>query len=103
MQLSYKGTLAANTPDYTRWLIDTERLQEEEGTLNSVLYHAGYTDAFIDFKSQSESNIDYLNQPYAIRYAWGYLPTEIPSKIMDGILFIAEEQPAKPISDADLP
>ncbi|EJL6613088.1 erythromycin esterase family protein [Vibrio cholerae] len=103
MQLSYKGLLAANTPDYTRWLINTEHLQEEDGTLNSALYHAGYTDAFIDFKSQSESNIDYLNKPYAIRYAWGYLPTEIPSKIMDGILFVAEEQPAQPISDAPLP
>ncbi|WP_226980098.1 TraB/GumN family protein [Vibrio navarrensis] len=44
MQLGFKGTLAANTPDHSRWLKETETFKEENNTLNYALYSAGYPD-----------------------------------------------------------
>ncbi|HAS6055648.1 erythromycin esterase family protein [Vibrio vulnificus] len=97
MQLGYRGPLAANTPDYRRWLKETETFQEEAQTLNSALYSAGYPDTFVDLTSQPNSSIRYFQQFQYLRYAWGGLTPQIPSSIMDGFLFIPIEKPAQPV------
>lgn len=97
MQLGFRGTLAANTPDYRRWLRETETFQEEIQTLNSMLYSAGYPDTFVDLTSPTNSSIGYFQQIQYVRYAWGGLTPQVPSHIMDGLLFIPIEEPAQPL------
>ncbi len=98
MQMGYKGTLAANTHEHHRWLDDVETFIEEQDTLNFRLFDNQYPDSFIDFHAQNKANKSFLSRPVNMRYAWGALYAESPNKIMDGMLFIPIEEPAKPIN-----
>lgn len=97
MQLGFKGTLAANTPDHSRWLKETETFKEENNTLNYALYSAGYPDVFVNLATQPDSIKRYFQKMFYLRYAWGTLTPHIPWNSMDGFLFIPQEEPATPI------
>ncbi|MGF1711232.1 erythromycin esterase family protein [Vibrio kagoshimensis] len=93
IQLTYRGRLAAYTPDSSQWAINTVPYYSEARTVNHSLFSLGFPDTFIDFKSQSTSTA-LFNQPQTIRFAGGSLPVYTPTSIADGILFIPREVPA---------
>src|SRR5690606_37259626 len=64
MQLGFKGTLAANTPDHSRWLKETETFKEENNKLNYALYSAGYPDVFVNLATQPDNIKRYFQKMF---------------------------------------
>ncbi|MUJ39240.1 erythromycin esterase [Aliivibrio fischeri] len=95
MQLTHTGYLAPYVPDSSTWDDNPERIQRAMGTLNHSLYASGYSDTFIDLNSQSEEQAKMFNSIQRVKIEFGTPTTVVPSKIMDGILFIPIEEPAR--------
>lgn len=93
MQLTHTGRLAPFDFDTATWESNTIPVESVSGSLNHILYQSGYPDAFIDIKGLTGEDRAAFDSAQRIKTDFGSARIAIPSKIMDGILFIPTETP----------
>lgn len=96
MQLTHTGTLAPFDFDTSIWESGAFPVETVSGSLNHILYKSGYPDAFIDIRGLTGEERIPFDNAQRIKADFGSAHIAIPSKLMDGILFIPVETPTTP-------